>query len=74
VPLPLAWALAVGSEFVGRLRGVAPIFNRDKVREGGASGWWVDHGRAERELGYSPGLPYREGIASLIDHLRSEGR
>ncbi len=70
VPVPIAWVLAVASEWLGQLRGQVPIFNRDKVREGSASGWWADHGKAASELGWAPELPYPRGIEETVRGIR----
>lgn len=73
IPVPLAWLMAVGSEGVGRLRGDVPIFNRDKVREGSASGWWAQDDKARRDLGYESRFPLDEGLEQTARWLKDRG-
>lgn len=70
IPVPIATALGWGSELIGQLRGIAPIFNRDKVLEGSASGWWADDGKARRSLGYQHRRPLDEGLEETARWLR----
>jgi nucleoside-diphosphate-sugar epimerase len=74
VPTPIARVLAAGSEWLGNLRGITPIFNRDKVREGSASGWWATPERARRELGYTPEVPFEVGVEKMIRWARDRGK
>ncbi len=73
LPLALAWLAAVGSEWLGRLRGKAPILSRDKIREAAVTGWWVSTEKARSELGYEPQVPLREGLLEEVEWARGQG-
>jgi nucleoside-diphosphate-sugar epimerase len=73
-PVPLAYTAGWFSEMWGKLSGTLPIFNRDKVREGAASGWWASIDRARDELGYTPEMPFEQGIEGTIAWARDHGK
>ena len=73
IPVSVAYPAAFVSEMFGKLRGKLPIFNRDKVREGSASGWWAGIDRARDELGYAPEMPFDAGIADTVRWVKDEG-
>jgi len=66
LPVPLAFVVAAGAELVGKLTGRLPLVNRDKIREGSASGWWASEQRARDELGYVPEMPLTAGLEDTI--------
>ncbi len=73
VPVSVAYPAAFVSEMFGKLRGQLPIFNRDKVREGSATGWWARIDRARDELGFEPEMPFDEGIRGTVKWARDQG-
>mgnify|MGYP002630019026 CR=1 FL=1 len=73
IPVTVAYPAALASEMFGKLSGKLPIFNRDKVREGSASGWWAAIERARDELGYVPEMPFDEGIRDTVRWARDHG-
>lgn len=73
VPVSVAYPAAFASELVGKLSGKLPIFNRDKVREGSATGWWARIDRAKDELGYEPEMPFDQGIEDTVKWVRDQG-
>jgi nucleoside-diphosphate-sugar epimerase len=70
VPGPVGWFGALCAEFMGRLSGKAPAFNRDKHRASVASGWWCDSSRAQKELGFTVEKPLPEGLEDTVRWLR----
>jgi len=63
VPSPLVWPVATCAELIGKIRGSAPILNRDKVREALAEDWTCSPAKAIADLDFS-------ARASLLDRLR----
>jgi len=72
-PVPLAHGAAYLSERWGKLSGTLPIFNRDKVREGSASGWWASIDKARAELGFVPEMDFDRGVAQTIRWATDNG-
>ncbi len=66
---PVAWWRQLG----GRMVGKAPILSPQKVPEILARYWVLDHGRAERELGFRASVSLDEGIRQTVDWYRSVG-
>ncbi len=66
LPVALAMGVAILSEGFGKLAGKMPVLNRDKVREGSASGWWARTDKAEKELGFTPEMPLTRGLEDTI--------
>lgn len=54
--LPVAFV----SDLWGRLRGKAPLFGMDKLREAAASGWVCDPAKIHQELGWAPAKAAQE--------------
>ena len=74
LPLPLLAFSAALSSFAARL-GLPPAsWNADKYREARAEGWLCSARRITEELGYTPAVPLREGIAHSIAGYRRMGR
>jgi dihydroflavonol-4-reductase len=73
VPYVALWAAAALSEGAGRLRGRAPVFNRQKARELAAAGWVTDTGKAERELGFTADIGIEVGLAMTALWYREQG-
>jgi nucleoside-diphosphate-sugar epimerase len=70
VPVAVARAIAVTAEGVALLQQRAAVLNRDRVRELAQESWLCDPSRAEREIGFRPGLPLALGIDRTADWLR----
>ena len=73
-PVPLAMTAAWFSEMGGKLVGKLPVFNRDKVREGAASGWWARIDKARDELGFEPEIPLEKGLEETIAWATDAGK
>lgn len=67
--LPLAW----GGDLWGRIRGKAPLFGTDKLREASASGWVCDPSKIQTELNWSPARPIAERYQETHDWYREAG-
>jgi nucleoside-diphosphate-sugar epimerase len=67
VPVPglVTRCAAAGSELLGRARGQVPMLNRDKARELRCPAWTCSAERAARDLGFSPAVSLRAGLAML---------
>ena len=74
LPVPVAYTAAWFSEMFGKITGQLPIFNRDKVREGAASGWWASINKASDELGYTPEMDFHRGIEDTIRWATDHGK
>lgn len=55
--------LAIAGDVIGRIKGKAPLFGMDKLREASASGWVCDPQKIMTTLGWKP-------AASLGDHYK----
>ncbi|HET9960651.1 MAG TPA: NAD-dependent epimerase/dehydratase family protein [Polyangiaceae bacterium] len=74
LPLPrrVIRAAALGSEFYGRVRNQAVMFNRDKCNELFAE--WVCDGSATRQLlDWKPEFTFREGVQRTVDWYKAAG-
>lgn len=67
VPMPLARALAVGSEAVARVTGTAPVLTRERVRQM-QERYRYSAAKAERDLG-ATFRPFAETAARLARHV-----
>ncbi len=70
------WALRVAgvvSEGVGRLRGRAVLFHRDKVRELLQPHWICDSTPLREELGWRPEVTFEEGALETAADYRTQG-
>jgi nucleoside-diphosphate-sugar epimerase len=72
VPVGMGHLIGAVSELAGRLRGRAPIMNRQKVREAVQQYWTCDLGRTRAELGFSARVPLDEGFARTWTWYRTE--
>ena len=73
VPALLIEAAAAVSELAGRVAGGVGIFNRDKARELLAPGWLTETEPAQRDLGFSAGVPLAQGLAATARWYRERG-
>lgn len=75
IPLPsvLVRAAAAVTETVGRLRGEAVPFNREKAREMLAAAWTCDLTGSEALLEPGEATPLEEGIFHTVQWYRSQG-
>jgi dihydroflavonol-4-reductase len=73
VPVPAAWAVALGSEAVCGLLGLPPLLNREKVREMIQECWTCDIRKAMEELGFKPQIPLEEGLRETYLWYREQG-
>ncbi|MDR2695942.1 MAG: NAD(P)-dependent oxidoreductase, partial [Deltaproteobacteria bacterium] len=66
MPRPVLAASAALADFAAGL-GLPPAsWNRDKYRESRAEGWLCSAARITSELGYTPSMPLREGMADAV--------
>ncbi|MFP4229162.1 MAG: NAD-dependent epimerase/dehydratase family protein [Salinivenus sp.] len=73
VPGPLIGVVGAAAEAWGRLTGSYPPLNREKAREIRYASTTCSSAKAERDFGYAPATPLREGIAETIDWYQNEG-
>lgn len=52
--------LAIAGDVIGRIKGKAPLFGMDKLREASASGWVCDPTKIMTTLGWKPTTPLEE--------------
>ncbi|MGH9631712.1 MAG: hopanoid-associated sugar epimerase [Bryobacteraceae bacterium] len=71
IPYGLAWMAGACSTALASVTGVEPRAPLDAVRMSKKK-MWVSHGKAERELGYSPG-PVDEAIRRALAWFRDHG-
>ena len=57
----------------GALMGKPPVINRDKVTDLSQTSWTCSIERAKSELGYTPQVPFEEGLRETIAWYKSEG-
>jgi UDP-glucose 4-epimerase len=72
VPVPIAKAAAQVSEWVGNLRGVTPVLNKERLKEFQASNWGVD-ATVLKQLGFTPDYPLQKGLEHTIDWYKKNG-
>jgi len=72
VPVPLAWLGAAALEAAGKLAGRTPPLSRTGVAFFSESRRST-YARAERELGFTPRVDLREGVARTVAWYRAEG-
>ena len=58
-------------QILGEALGKTPILNRLPEQPGDVRQTYADVSRARSEIGYSPSTPFREGIARLVEFLRT---
>lgn len=73
VPGPLVGVVGAAAEAWGRLTGTYPPLNREKAREIRYASTTCSSAKAERDVGYAPSTPLREGVAETIAWYQSEG-
>lgn len=73
LPVRTARNAARCAELWGRLRGVMPMFNRDKIREAAAGDWTCDPARARDELGFEPAANLMQRLAETVQGYRQLG-
>jgi nucleoside-diphosphate-sugar epimerase len=72
LPTPLFMAVARGVEIVGRARGKAVMLTREKASM--LLQDWVCSSEATRqELGWTPQVPWREGVTKAVAWYRANG-
>ena len=72
VPIPIAKAAAQVSEWVGNLRGVTPVLNKERLKEFQAPNWGVD-ATILKQLGFTPDYPLQKGLEHTIDWYKKNG-
>lgn len=73
VPLPLAKAVALLGEGVGRLRGKAVAFGRSKLAEALQEAWICDISKAREVLRFEPRYSLAEGLRVTLRWYREAG-
>lgn len=72
VPVSIAKAAAHVSEWVGNIRGVTPVLNKERLKEFQAPNWGVD-ATVLKQLGFTPDYPLQEGLAHTIAWYKQNG-
>ncbi len=72
VPVPIAKAAAHVSEWLGNLRGVTPVLNKERLKEFQAPNWAVD-ATVLKKLGFTPDFPLQKGIEHTIEWYKRNG-
>lgn len=65
--------LAIAGDLIGKLRGKAPLFGMDKLREASASGWVCDPAKITTTLDWKPGAPLAERYRETLAWYREAG-
>jgi nucleoside-diphosphate-sugar epimerase len=65
--------LAIAGDVIGRIRGKAPLFGMDKLREASASGWVCDPEKIITTLDWKPGAPLGERYMQTHAWYREAG-
>jgi nucleoside-diphosphate-sugar epimerase len=73
VPSPLVWPIATCSELIGKIRGQAPLINRDKVREALAEDWTCSPAKAIADLAFAPQASLPDRLRQTAAWYRTEG-
>jgi nucleoside-diphosphate-sugar epimerase len=73
VPRQLLEVAAFGSEAMGRLSNKAVMLTRDKCNELYAPHWVCDSVDAQRELGWTPKVPFDRGARITAEWYRKQG-
>lgn len=75
VPVPTFMVGAVGaaSELWGKLSGAYPALNREKAREIRYAATMCSSDKAVEQVGYSPSIALKDGVAETIAWYRDEG-
>lgn len=73
IPKGLAHGVALVAEWWGRLRGVAPAFNRNKLAEALQEAWICQNAKARKVLGFEPKYPLEEGLRLTLRWYREAG-
>lgn len=69
-PETISRSIAFLNEFVYRLFGRFPSFNKDKVNELAADGWFCDIHNLQNDTGFVPQYTLKEGISITIKALK----
>jgi nucleoside-diphosphate-sugar epimerase len=72
LPRKLVATAAFGSELYGRFTNTAVMLTRDKLNELFEQ-WVCDGARAQRELAWSPVVPFERGIGLTVDWYKQAG-
>jgi nucleoside-diphosphate-sugar epimerase len=73
IPFGVAWVSALFSEWSCRIRGVPPLFNRQKLLEMTQEAWTCDIQRARERLGFEPSVTLKEGLREIFQWYRDNG-
>lgn len=73
VPVALAWSAALVSEATSSLRGIPPLYNREKLKEMLQPAWTCSIERARVELGFEPRISLEEGFRETYLWYRRMG-
>lgn len=65
--------LALVGDLIGKIRGKAPLFGMDKLREASASGWVCDPAKIRSELDWEPAIGLTERYAETGEWYRQAG-
>ncbi len=72
VPVPVAKAAAQVSEWIGNLRGVTPVLNKERLKEFQAPNWGVN-ATVLKQWGFLPDFPLQKGIEHTINWYKKNG-
>ena len=72
LPVAVAQAVAVAAEIVAKVRGVAAILNRERVREMTQERWVCDPTRAIQELAFRPAFDVARGVGKTAAWYREQ--
>ena len=67
IPVGIVRTIAGISEFVGNLRGISPMLNREKVRELESRNWQCNIKPLEQDLNFQPKYYLNEGLKETIE-------
>jgi nucleoside-diphosphate-sugar epimerase len=73
LPLPLVYAVAVGTELYGKLTNKAVMVTREKVSEFRQPHWVCSSEATRRDIGWEPKVPFKEGARRTAEWYRAEG-
>jgi len=71
LPRHLLPLIGIFADTIGKIKGVASIINKDKIREIMYNNWICDITKAKRELGFNPVVGIKEGMKWTAEWYRA---